>query len=620
MNCVKNKMDDKLIKILNQVEKPAKYIGNELNTVVKDIDKVDCHFVFAFPDMYEIGMSFLGLEILYNIINKDENLYCERVFAPGMDMEEKLIEEKYELFSLETKTPIKKADVLGFTLQYEMTYTTILSMLKLGNIPLLAKDRGIEYPIVIGGGPCAFNPEPIADFFDVILIGDGEIQLPSVLNTIGKFKKADKTKDEILEELAKIDGVYVPKFYDIEYADNGTILDIKTNNSNAQLPVLRAFIENIDELEFPTKKIVPFIEVVHDRAVIETFRGCTRGCRFCQAGMIYRPVRERSVETIKKLAALQLDNSGHSEISLLSLSTSDYSEFENLALDLISDCKSRNVSLSLPSLRLDSFSFKVLEEIQGYKKSGLTFAPEAGTQRLRDVVNKGITESDIYDAVEQAITLGWKKIKFYFMIGLPTETYEDLDGIVEIVRKVMDISKSKNGKVWNFNITVCVANFVPKCGTPFQWFPQNSNEEFIEKHNYLSSKLKMKGVKFNYHDSATSIVEGVLAKGDRRLAKTILEAHKLGCTFDGWSEHFSKEKWDEAFKNTNMSKEFYAEREFGRNEILPWDIIDSGVSKDFLLKEYDKALEASITKDCRHGCTNCGINKYVECKQGGIYE
>ncbi|MBK5253526.1 MAG: TIGR03960 family B12-binding radical SAM protein, partial [Peptostreptococcaceae bacterium] len=551
MNYARNNIDDKLIKILNQVDKPARYIGNELNSVVKDLDKVDCHFVFAFPDMYEIGMSFLGLEILYNIINKEENLCCERVFAPGKDMEQKLIEENYELFSLETKTPIKHADVVGFTLQYEMTYTTVLNMLKLGNIPLLSKDRGLDSPIVIGGGPCAFNAEPVADFFDVILIGDGEIQLPLVLKAIGELKKTNISKDAILEEVAKLDGVYVPKFYDITYADDGTIIEIKSNNDSAELPVLKAFIENIDELEFPTKKIVPFIEVVHDRAVIEMFRGCTRGCRFCQAGMIYRPVRERSAETIKKLAIEQLENTGHDELSLLSLSTSDYSDFENLALDLMSECKSRNVSLSLPSLRLDNFSFKVLEEIQGYKKSGLTFAPEAGTQRLRDVINKGITENDIYEAVEQAVTLGWKRIKFYFMIGLPTETYEDLDGIAEIAKTVIDINKRINGKGSKFTITISVGNFVPKCDTPFQWFPQNTNDEFIKKHNYLFEKLRIKGVTFNYHDSATSVLEGVFAKGDRRLSKTILEAHRLGCSFDGWTEYFLEDKWNEAFENTN---------------------------------------------------------------------
>jgi radical SAM family uncharacterized protein len=573
--------------ILKQVEKPARYTGGELNAVIKNPEKVKVRFAFAFPDLYEIGMSFTGMQILYNIINQRDEFYCERVFAPAADMEKLIRSQGIQLFSIETSTPLNEFDIIGFTLQYELSYTNILNMIDLAGLPVRSKDRTQEMPVIIAGGPCAFNPEPLAPFIDLFLIGDGEEAVVALCEL--HEKTADKA--EFLSQASKMEGVYVPVIYD-----------------ETPYQVTKSLIRNLDKQPYPESPIVPYIESVHDRAVIETFRGCTRGCRFCQAGMIYRPVRERRPQTIKKLAIAQLKNTGHEELSLLSLSTSDYSKFEPLVMDLMAICGEEHVSLSLPSLRLDSFSFNVLQEIQKVRKSGLTFAPEAGTQRLRDVLNKSITEDDIYSAVRQAISLGWNQIKLYFMVGLPTETEEDLDGIGTIAKNILAINEEIHGrKNSRFNVTISVSNFVPKPHTPFQWVAQDTPEEFNRKHNYINNILPKRNIKYQYHDSFESILEGIFARGDRRVADLLEIAWRKGCLFDGWSEFLNKPAWREAMEETGITAAEYCHRERSYDEPLPWDMIDPRISKKYLISESKKALEGQPTEDCRKGCTGCGI-------------
>ena len=608
--------------LLKKVEKPGRYIGGEFNEIRRDHAAAATTFAFAFPDLYEIGMSYMGMQILYNIINHEESLLCERVFAPAVDMEQLMRAQGVPLFALESKTPVREFDVLGFTLQYEMSFTNMLNMLDLAGIPLHADERGADDPLIIAGGPCAYDPEPLADFVDAFLVGDGEETLPAFLKLYGDCKAAGKSREAFLQEAVKIQGVYVPRFYEPVYHEDGTLKEVRKLYDGAPDRVRKALVQELDLAEYPVKPLVPMIEIVQDRAVVELFRGCTRGCRFCQAGMIYRPVRERSPEKIFGIADQVTKNTGQDEMTLLSLSTSDYSHFEEMATDLIDLCTERHVGLSLPSLRLDSFSFKVLNKIQKYRKSGLTFAPEAGTQRLRNVINKNITEENIFGSVRQAIELGWKHIKFYFMMGLPGETLEDLDGIADIAQRVMQLNREMHvAGSSRFNVTVSVSNFVPKAHTPFQWAPQDA--DFTEKHDYLSAKMKIKGVSFHYHDDPVSRLEAVFARGDRRTGYFLEQAWKNGCKFDSWSENYSAEGWqkaEDAFREKyGYGTDFYRTRERSYDEVLPWDIIDCGVSKAFLMREMEKAKQAVTTDDCRVRCNGCGVNTWAKCPLEGIH-
>ena len=611
-------LNDKVEEVLMRVNKPATYMGGELHSVDRDPEASELNFGFCFPDTYEIGMSYLGLQIIYHVLNEQPGVYCQRLFAPSDDMEQIMRNEQIPLFTIEKKQPAAEMDVLGFTLQYELSFTNILNMLDLAGIPLLSSERGEEWPVIAAGGNCSFNPEPLADIIDYFMIGDGEDVLAETASLIKECKASGTSKQELLKRLAAVDGVYVPSFYEPQYDADGRMTCHKKLFDGAPDKIVKRIVMDLDNVSYPLEPIVPFVDVVHDRSVIELFRGCTRGCRFCQAGIICRPVRERSRGVVVDFAKRQLENTGYDEMSLLSLSTSDYSEIEPLVTDLMSVCASREAGLSLPSLRLDSFSFKILQEIQEYRKTGLTFAPEAGTQRLRNIINKSITDEHINTAAERVIKLGYNNIKLYFMIGLPGETDEDLDGIVEIARRIVNIARENGANMGRFNVTASVSNFVPKAQTPFQWVAQDTPEEFDRKHKYLMERFrKVKCANLQYHGTDTSFLEAVFARGDRRICKSLVRAFRLGCRFDGWSEHFNYQKWLQAFADTDIVPEFYTQRVRGRDEYLPWDIIDCGVTKKYMLLEYDRAVKEMITLDCRQGCTGCGIKRYVECP---VYE
>lgn len=612
--------------ILLTVEKPARYIGNEVNMVVKDLDKIDIRFCMCFPDVYEIGMSHLGIQILYDMFNRRGDTYCERVYSPWVDLDAIMREKNIPLFALESQDPIKDFDFLGITLQYEMCYTNILQVLELSQIPIYAKDRTEEDPIVVGGGPCAYNPEPLADFFDFFYIGEGETAYDEILDLYKEIKKNGGTRTDFLRKVANIQGMYVPMFYDVTYNEDNTIASFTKNDLEVPDMVKKQVEMALSETVYPEKPLVPYIKAIQDRVVLEIQRGCIRGCRFCQAGMIYRPIRERDLEFLKERAYEMLKATGHEEISLSSLSSSDYSKLQELVYFLIDEFRSKGVNISLPSLRIDAFALDVMSKVQDVKKSSLTFAPEAGSQRLRDVINKGLTEEVILKGAMDAFTSGWNRVKLYFMLGLPTENYEDIEGIAtlsdKIAREYYTIPKEeRNGRV---SIVSSTSFFVPKPFTPFQWVRMNTSGEFLEKQRFLNGKMReqlnAKSIKYNWHEAELTMLEGVLARGDRRLSKIIYDAYKAGCIYDSWSEHFKYDLWMKAFEDNNMDPLFYTSRERDFEEILPWDFIDVGVTKKFLIREYERAVSEKITPNCRQACSGCGAMSFGGgvCFEGGV--
>ena len=606
---------ERLEKCLKKVEKPARYIGGELNSIVKE--EAALRFCFCFPDVYEVGMSHLGMQILYFAMNETDYA-CERAFAPWPDMAEAMKNEAIPLYSLETKTPLSEFDVVGFTLQYEMSYTNILYMLDLANITLLAEERGEEEPFVMAGGPCATTPEPLADFMDCFLIGEGEHLNIQVMDRIKEGREAGLNRKEILLSLAALEGVYVPSLYDVTYKEDGTILSHRPLVPEAKPVIKRVRLHDMDATFQLDRQIVPFLETVHDRAVIELFRGCTQGCRFCQAGMMYRPIRERSVDTLTEMAESILKNTGYDEISLTSLSSCDFTQLMPLVKELSHTYEEKNVGISLPSLRLDSFIVDVLKEIEKVRKSGLTFAPEAGSQRMRDVINKNVTEEDLMRVVNSVFKEGWSRIKLYFMIGLPEETMEDVLGIAHLAYKVKDafFNRPKEEIQGNFRVTASASCFVPKGFTPFQWVGQDSIDEFFEKIQAVKGAVRDPKVKFQYHEPYLSRMEGVLARGDRRIGKLILRAYENGQIFDGWSEFFRYDVWVKSMEEVGIDGDFYANRLREKDEILPWDFIDIGVKKAYLKREYEKSMKALTTPDCRKKCNGCGIE---DCEMWGEF-
>ena len=605
-------MTDTLHRILPQVQKPARYVGGEYNQIVKDKKNVDVRVAFCFPDTYEIGMSNIGMRILYGLMNEMPGVWCERVFAPWGDMEEQMRAHAIPLYALESHDPVKAFDLIAFTIGYEMSYTNILNMLELSCVPLLAREReGLEN-IVFAGGVCAVNPEPLADFIDFFSLGEGEEITKEIIECYRQAKHDGCTKQEFLLRVSKIDGVYVPSFYEHTYNPDGTLADIRPKNG-APARVRKRIMQDMDKSYFPTKTIVPSTEIVHDRTNLEIFRGCIRGCRFCQAGFCYRPVRAKSVDTLCEQAIESLEDSGNSEMTLASLSTSDYRKLPELADKLLDYCEPRKINLSLPSLRADNFSRDLMLRVQKVRKSGLTFAPEAGSQRLRDAINKNVTEREILETCATAFSGGWNSVKLYFMLGLPTETDEDVAAIAELVNKIVYCwRQNATNKKRRLSINLATAFFVPKPFTPFQWEKQTSPEEYLRRVHLLQSCLTARGVDYRYHESDLSRLEAVLARGDRRLSKVLLRAHELGCKLDGWDEYFRYDLWMQAFSDCGVDPEFYTTRGFAEDEILPWQTIDIGVSRDFFLRERALAYESVTTPDCRTKCAGCGARSLSE--------
>lgn len=605
--------------ILYKVEKPSRYVGGELNQVVKDPKDVDIRFAFCFPDVYEVGMSHLGTRILYHTINARKDTYCERVFAPWPDMEEQLRKNEIPLMTLETKDPLTEFDILGFTLQYEMSYTNILNMLDMAGINYRASERREDEPIIMAGGPCAYNPEPLYDIVDFFEIGEGEEIMNEVLDVYKKYKGKGKKK-EFLREISKIEGVYVPSLYDVTYNEDGTIKEFKPKYDDVPAKIKKRIVNNFDKVDFPLDMIVPYSEIVHDRVVLETSRGCTNGCRFCQAGMIYRPVREKTTNTLMDQARKMIEATGYQEVSLASLSICDYSDIQNLVSSLILEHGDKNVGVALPSIRVDAFSVDLIKEIQKVRKTGLTFAPEAGSQRMRDIINKGLTEERILEATKSAFESGWSTIKLYFILGLPYEELEDAAGIGELAEKMAavyyEIPKEKRAK--GLKITVSTSILVPKPFTPFQWAPMARPDEVWQKIDAVKGSIKTRAIHYNYHEQKTSFMEAVFARGDRRTCDLLIKAFEKGAKFDGWSEYFNYDIWMEAMKECNIDEDFYVYRDRSYDEILPWDFIDIGVNRRYLEVENEKAKRAELTQNCRKGCTGCGIN--VNFKEGKCFE